>query len=136
MADWVALGTVAPYFDWKFFDIPIVGSEILRVRHTNWIYPQWGYAWLAFSWDIGSDSGKFGFKKIFPKEENETIVCPVPPQLAQVGVSVRYAIIKLDNRAQWTDPTWSVSLDALNYVPVNTGSGGSSGSGGDDGGIG
>jgi hypothetical protein len=120
---WINCGTVDPdHFEWKLFDYPLVGGEVFRVRHTNGIYMSWGYALLAFFYSIGSESGRYGYKRIYPRwvldghgEDYEIFISPIPPQLEEMGVQVRYAGVTLPAKSPRTIPTWSISLDAKGY---------------------
>lgn len=120
---WVNCGSIEPqHFQWQLFDYPLVGGEVFRVTHINGIYMSWGYALLAFFWALGEQQGRYGYKKIYPKwvldgsgEDYEIFFSPIPPQLLEMNISVRYAGVLLPPKSPRTIPTWAVSLDVLAY---------------------
>ena len=144
MADWIDQGTIAPAPNgWQYFNQPLVGGEVFRVRQENGIQVEWGYCLLAFRWDLGSSSGKYGFRRIYPRyradEIEEIFISPIPPQLAELNVVVRYAGLYLPRWVPYvTNPAsrWRISLDSLLYEPSAGGGSGGTGGGGDDGGVG
>lgn len=132
MATWLELGSVRPdHFRWTLFDVPVVGGEIFRIRQINDDQVWRGYGLLTFFWDIGSDKGKYGTRRIYPawKDAGQTSVftTSIPRQLREIGVEVRYAAMMLPYwtpRAINESDQWTLHLDALAYDPISPGGSG------------
>jgi hypothetical protein len=73
---------------------------------------------------VAGSRGKYGFREIYPRyradEIQEVFIEPIPVQLHQLNISVRYAGLYLPKRTPWIlDPgwRWKISLEALAYNP-------------------
>ncbi len=123
--NWLQLGTVEPtHFIWRYFDTPVVGSEIFRIRHHNAIVQFWGYAQLCFFYAIGDQTGQCRWKRVYPKfisngvgTDYEIFNSPVPESIAALDISVFYAAARLPHWTPHQTPPWSFSLDVLSYNP-------------------
>jgi len=107
---WQTVGTLEPGYQWQQFNTPVIGGELFRLTQTwQGEYPGIGPALFS---SVYSDSGVSGFRRFYPNQEPLLLEMPVPQELVDAGLLVRYIQVKLSIRARLYDQaSWQVTLE-------------------------
>lgn len=88
---WQSLSSCEPTYQWRSYETPLLGSQLLRVVST---YSERPYGYVHFR-QLYSD-GHFGLRRIYPDSATPFIFdADIPSELTDVGVVSWYAQIKL-----------------------------------------
>lgn len=107
---WIALGTVQPsLLDWQFLNAPAF-ETVFRVRQS-WVgeWPGSGYIRLRA---VHQDGSFYESKRLFATRDQQLLVMPPSPALAEAGYFVRRFQVRLNMRARiFATANWQVSID-------------------------
>lgn len=117
MATWQGLGLVTPTLNqWQILPIASIGGETFRVTFINLgTNPQnrkWTTSCLIDSLYATDESGSS--VRVYPAVEKEVIFLPIPPELKNAGLIVRYLRVKKLARygiGRTTEPGWSIEVE-------------------------
>lgn len=128
MASWQPLGLINPivnqYVSWP---IASVGGEVFRVTFLN-LGPNPPARFRTYGWIDGQyfNGDRTQARKIYPSTEPQIITLPIPPDLVQAGIIVRY--IRLQKKlffrtGRVNEPLWTAYLEEFigdpNTDPAN-----------------
>ncbi len=118
MADWQSLGLVNPSLnEWTFLPIPTVGGETFRasfvglgtISDRRWR----SYALIDGVYYNGDSGTSF---RVWPNQQNEIFSLPIPAELKQSGIIVRYLRVRKVFRGRVgraSEPNWSIQIEEL-----------------------
>lgn len=109
---WNNLGSVLLNdYNWKEFQLPVVGGETFRLTQN---YADKPIGWAVFAWDY-SGAGKYGYRRIYPdKSSPAIIIMPIPEALQEAGLTERKGLIKMTPRTRVFEFDWAFQLEVFN----------------------
>lgn len=121
MASWSSLGVVTPHLgEWRLFDAPSAGGETFRLSFINLgLNPEsrrWGGFGVLDSLYATDVSGSGS--RVYPKVEKQIITLPIPQDLKNAGLVVRYFRVRKFTRrylGRVNEPAWAIELEE--FVP-------------------
>jgi hypothetical protein len=109
---WSSLGTVSPDWDWRQFDIPLVGDAVIRVTQT---YDEPSIGRLINKLIFGEvyvDLGRRTLFTAYRKSDARIYTVAIPKAIADRGFGVRYLEVKHNAYGVINPDSWSVTLEA------------------------
>lgn len=120
---WTSLGSKVLTPEWQLFDIPVIGTELFRVKNTWTIKPV--YRMRAYLGQFfGTTNEVFvSTKRIYPyKDLFENVELVIPQDLKESGVITRYIGIKLyiPSRVGVAEYDWTLELEEYTASSTKT----------------
>ncbi|WP_416671551.1 hypothetical protein [Egbenema bharatensis] len=112
MLTWRTLGTITPAtFNWQLYDQPTAAS-VFRFTFQGNLNRVWYYARVRqyfYAGDVGVS------QRLYPKSESVILEMPIPAELLDAGMVIRYlGIAKFPLRRRTVaDGDWSVRIEEL-----------------------
>ncbi|PZV07830.1 MAG: hypothetical protein DCF32_06260 [Leptolyngbya sp.] len=112
---WAPLGTLTPnLLDWQTLNAPAEG-ELFRARQS-WVgeSPGTGYIRLRLLYADAEtyEDGYFESKRLYASQDEQLLVLPFSPILAEAGYNVRYFQARLNLRARpYATANWQLTLE-------------------------
>ena len=113
---WTTLGTVTPSFlEWRFFDLPDIGSQIFRVSFLGDIAGVNSYIYLRSYFYTNE---VFNSIRLYPGVEKKIVRFEIPPEFQDRGINLRYLACRKFPRyrrfsGSYRDSAWQVQLEAF-----------------------
>lgn len=111
--NWSNLGSIYPVPEWELFNIPVIDTELFRVRNYWTVKPYYRlYAYLG-QFFANTDEVLVS-RRIYPfKDTAQNIQLPIPQDLKDSGIITRYIGIKLalPSKAGTYNHDWRIELD-------------------------
>lgn len=118
---WTSLGSKVLTPEWQLFDVPVIGTELFRIKNTWTVKPVYRMRAYLGQFFGTTDEVLVSTKRIYPyKDLHETVELPIPQDLKESGIITRYIGIKLyiPSRVGVTQYDWSLELEE--YIASST----------------
>lgn len=121
---WTSLGSKVLTPEWQLFNIPVVGTELFRVKNTWTIKPVYRMRAYLGQFFGTTDEVLVSTKRIYPyKDLHENVELLIPEDLKEAGIITRYIGIRLyiPSRVGIAEYDWQVELEeyTANLVKTN-----------------
>lgn len=120
---WTSLGSKVLTPEWQLFDIPVIGTELFRIKNTWTIKPPYRMRAYLGQFFGTTDEVLVSTKRIYPyKDLRETVELLIPQDLKESGIITRYIGIKLyiPSRVTIAEYDWTLELEEYTASSIKT----------------